>query len=79
MLSGLRRPVLSRAWDNFGLPRRRRRPGQACPPAWATEDTQEVEQLRQTERRIAAATGWNSSTRVVGQLLRGLRGDRSGT
>lgn len=47
--------------------------------SWATEGTQEVEKLRQAERHIAAATGWNSSTRVVGQLLRGLRGDRSGS
>jgi hypothetical protein len=79
VLKGLKRQVLGRAWDDFDLPRWRKRPGKVCPPSWATEGTQEVEQLRQTERHIAAATGWNSSTRVVGQLLRRLRGDRSGS
>jgi hypothetical protein len=63
----------------FNLLRRRKRTGQVCPPRWAIEDTQQVEQLRQTERQIAAATGWNSSTLVIGQVLRRLRGDHSGS
>jgi hypothetical protein len=49
-----------------------------CAPAWAAEDTEEVEQLRQVERRIAA-TGWNSSTVVVEQVLRRLRGGHGGS
>lgn len=63
-----------RPWKSFALGHARKRFGQVNPPAWAIEDTREVEQLRQVERRITAATGWNSSTLVIGQVLRRLRG-----
>jgi hypothetical protein len=67
--------MLSRIWDAFHLLRERKLSRRAKTPVWATEDTEEVELLRQVERRIDAATGWNSSTVVVAQVLRRLRGD----
>jgi hypothetical protein len=45
---------------------------------WPTrhpETIEEVERLRAAERRIAATTGWNSSTMVIGRLLQRLRSD----
>lgn len=62
-------------WANFALLHRRKTPGRVFLPAWATEDTHEVDQLRQAERRITAETGWNTSTLVIAQVLRQLRGD----
>lgn len=71
--------MLGKTWDSFRLQRRRKHSGRVSAPAWATEDTREVEQLRQTERRIAATSGWNTSTQAIRQLLRRLRGEHSGS
>lgn len=71
--------MLNQTPKPLGLLRGRKRPGRVQPPLWATEDTHEIDQLRQAERRIAAATGWNTSTQVVGRVLQRLRNDQSGS
>lgn len=67
--------MLDRTWDNFDPQRWRENSDKLWPPR-RPESTQEVEQLREAERQIAATTGWNSSTMVIGELLLRLRGER---
>jgi hypothetical protein len=68
--SGLDR--LGQPWQRFSVTRLRH--GSHVPNSFRdVEDVEEVERLREVERRIAAATGWNSSTMVIGRVLERLR------
>jgi hypothetical protein len=64
---------LDQAWNMFD-PRRWRDGSQRWHPR-RPETVEEVERLREAERRIAATTGWNSSTMVIGRLLQRLRSE----
>lgn len=66
--------MLDRTWENFDPKRWRENSDKMWPPRHA-ETNQEVHQLREAERKIATTTGWNSSTMVIGHLLRRLRGE----
>jgi hypothetical protein len=65
--------MLDRTRERFAL-KRWHEVSDQLRPAHQAETTEEVERLRQTEREISAATGWNSSTMVIGRLLERLRG-----
>jgi hypothetical protein len=67
--SGLGR--LGQPWAPFTLTRPREASGMPRSP----HNVEEVERLRDAERRIASTTGWNSSTMVIGRLLQRLRSD----
>jgi hypothetical protein len=63
---------LGQPWARFSLMRTREASDMPRAPR-NVEDVEAVERLRDVERRIAAATGWNSSTMVIGRLLERLR------
>jgi hypothetical protein len=68
--------MLDRTWDNFDADRWRENSALMWPAPWMDEPTCTAERLREAERRITRATGWDSSTVVVGRVLDGLDGER---
>ena len=70
--------MLDRTWDNFNLERWHENSDRLWPPRPCDAETRQAERLRETERRITEATGWNSSTLVIGHLLDRLRGNLDG-
>jgi hypothetical protein len=67
--------MLERTWDSFDA-KRWREGSERMWPTRRSETVQEVELLQATEREIHYATGWNTSTTVIGHLLDGLRAAR---
>jgi hypothetical protein len=66
---------LGQPWSSFSQTRPREASGM-LKGFRDIEEVEEVERLRDVERRIASATGWNSSTMVIGRLLERLRSGR---